>query len=57
MSNEGCVQAGIEDPMCRLTEMNMNSELRFNATQQKNRKLTKLQILTKEKQANRQNTV
>lgn len=27
MSNEGCVQAGIEDPMCRLTEMNMNSEL------------------------------
>lgn len=57
MSNEGCVQAGIEDPMCRLTEMNMNSELSFNATQQKNRKLTKLQILTKEKQANWQNTV
>lgn len=57
MSNEGCVQAGIEDPMCRLTEMNMNSELSFNATQQKNRKLTKLQILTKEKKANRQNTV
>lgn len=57
MSNEGCVQAGIEDPMCRLTETNMNSKLSFNATQQKNRKLTKLQILTKEKQANRQNTV
>lgn len=38
MSNEGCVQAGIED---RLTEANVNSKLSFNATQQKNRKLTK----------------
>lgn len=36
MSNEGCVQAGIEDPMCRLTEMNMNSALMLHSKRTEN---------------------